>query len=400
MSGGNMERVLRLMAEKQASDVYLSANTPILIKIHGQILQVSDQPLTPQQPRQLLSEVLSPTQMEELDDTGELNIGIGISGVASFRLSAFKQRGSVAGVFRCIPHVIPPLESLGVPDVLSSLILEKRGLILLVGATGTGKSTTLAAMLEHRNQNVAGHILTIEDPIEFLFSNKKSVVNQREVGRDTQSLQIGLKNALRQAPDCILIGEIRDRETMTMALSYALSGHLVLSTMHANNSYHALGRILSFYSPESRPALLSDLSSGLKAIISQRLLRSVSGGRVAAVEVLMNTKLIQELIEKGDLAGVKEAMEKSLAEGSQTFEGDIARMIEQGRVTREEGLAYADSPTNLMWRLQNETTAPAKATPKKEEVDDGPSFTDITLEVRSEERTTSGYGTTGFGGIR
>ncbi len=400
MSGGNMERVLRLMAEKQASDVYLSANTPILIKIHGQILQVSDQPLTPQQPRQLLSEVLSPTQLEELDDTGELNIGIGISGVASFRLSAFKQRGSVAGVFRCIPHVIPPLESLGVPDVLSSLILEKRGLILLVGATGTGKSTTLAAMLEHRNQNVAGHILTIEDPIEFLFSNKKSVVNQREVGRDTQSLQIGLKNALRQAPDCILIGEIRDRETMTMALSYALSGHLVLSTMHANNSYHALGRILSFYSPESRPALLSDLSSGLKAIISQRLLRSVSGGRVAAVEVLMNTKLIQELIEKGDLAGVKEAMEKSLAEGSQTFEADIARMIEQGRVTREEGLAYADSPTNLMWRLQNETTSPAKATPKKEEVDDGPSFTDITLEVRSEERTTSGYGTTGFGGIR
>lgn len=400
MSGGNMERVLRLMAEKQASDVYLSANTPILIKIHGQILQVSDQPLTPQQPRQLLAEVLSPTQLEELDDTGELNIGIGISGVASFRLSAFKQRGSVAGVFRCIPHVIPPLESLGVPDVLSSLILEKRGLILLVGATGTGKSTTLAAMLEHRNQNVAGHILTIEDPIEFLFSNKKSVVNQREVGRDTQSLQIGLKNALRQAPDCILIGEIRDRETMTMALSYALSGHLVLSTMHANNSYHALGRILSFYSPESRPALLSDLSSGLKAIISQRLLRSVSGGRVAAVEVLMNTKLIQELIEKGDLAGVKEAMEKSLAEGSQTFEGDIARMIEQGRVTREEGLAYADSPTNLMWRLQNETTAPAKATPKKEEVDEGPSFTDITLEVRTEERTTSGYGTTGFGGIR
>lgn len=400
MSGGNMERVLRLMAEKQASDVYLSANTPILIKIHGQIMQVSDQPLSPQQPRQLLAEVLSPTQMEELDDTGELNIGIGISGVASFRLSAFKQRGSVAGVFRCIPHNIPALESLNVPDILSTLILEKRGLILVVGATGTGKSTTLASMLEHRNQNVAGHILTIEDPIEFLFSNKKSVVNQREVGRDTQSLQIGLKNALRQAPDCILIGEIRDRETMTMALSYALSGHLVLSTMHGNNSYHALGRILSFYTPEARPALLSDLASGLKAIVSQRLLRSVSGGRVPAVEVLLNTKLVQELIEKGDLAGVKEAMEKSLAEGSQTFEADLARLINQGRVTREEGLAYADSPTNLMWRLQNDTVTPSKAAPKKDEVDDGPSFTEITLEVRNDERTTSGYGTTGFGTIR
>ncbi|PPE66440.1 PilT/PilU family type 4a pilus ATPase [Caldimonas caldifontis] len=399
MSGGNMERVLRLMADKQASDVYLSANTPILIKIHGQILQVSDQPLTPQQPRQLLTEVLTPTQMEELDETGELNMGVVLPGVASFRLSAFKQRGSVAAVFRCIPSTIPSLESLNVPDILTSLILEKRGLILLVGATGTGKSTTLAAMLEHRNQQVAGHILTIEDPIEFLFSNKKSVVNQREVGRDTQSLQIGLKNALRQAPDCILIGEIRDRETMTAALSYALSGHLVLSTMHANNSYHALSRIMSFYTPEARPALLSDLGSGLKAIVSQRLMRAVTGGRIPAVEVLLNTKLVAELIEKGDLNGVKEAMEKSMAEGSQTFEADIARLINEGRVTREEGLAYADSPTNLMWRLQNDMSGQSKLAPKKEEVEDGPSFTEITLDVRNDDRP-SGYGTTGFGVLR
>lgn len=399
MSGGNMERVLRLMADKQASDVYLSAKTPILIKIHGQILQVSDQPLTPQQPRQLLAEVLTPTQMEELDETGELNLGVVLPGVASFRLSAFKQRGSVAAVFRCIPSTIPSLESLNVPDILTSLILEKRGLILLVGATGTGKSTTLAAMLEHRNQQVAGHILTIEDPIEFLFTNKKSVVNQREVGRDTQSLQIGLKNALRQAPDCIMIGEIRDRETMTAALSYALSGHLVLSTMHANNSYHALSRIMSFYTPEARPALLSDLGSGLKAIVSQRLMRAVTGGRIPAVEVLLNTKLVAELIEKGDLTGVKEAMEKSLAEGSQTFEADIARLINEGRVTREEGLAYADSPTNLMWRLQNDMTGQSKLTPKKEEIEDGPSFTEITLDVRNDERP-SGYGTTGFGVLR
>lgn len=396
MNGGNMEKVLRLMADKQASDVYLSANTPILIKIHGQILQVSDQVLTPSQPRQLLAELLTPSQLEELDETGELNIGLALPNVASFRLSAFKQRGSVAAVFRCIPSKIPSLESLHLPEVLSSLVMEKRGLILMVGATGTGKSTTLAAMIEHRNQQVTGHILTIEDPIEFLFSNKKSIINQREVGRDVQSLQVGLKNALRQAPDCILIGEIRDRETMTAALSYALSGHLVLATMHANNSHHALNRILSFYTPESRPALLSDLASGLKAIVSQRLLRAITGGRIPAVEVLLNTKLISELIEKGDVSGVKEAMEKSLAEGSQTFEADIARLITEGLVTRDEGLTYADSPTNLLWRLQNDMTAQSKATPKKEEVDDGPSFTEITLEVR-EERTNSGFGTTGFG---
>jgi twitching motility protein PilU len=391
MSGGNMERVLRLMAEKKASDVYLSANTPILIKINGQLMQLSDQPLTHVQPRQLLSELLTPTQMEELDETGELNVGIGISKVGSFRLSAFRQRGTIAAVFRCIPHDIPALDTLNLPPILSSLVLEKRGLILMVGATGTGKSTTLASMLEQRNQKMAGHILTIEDPIEFLFTNKRSIVNQREVGRDTQSLQIGLRNALRQAPDCILIGEIRDRETMTSAISYALSGHLVLATMHANNSYHALGRILSFYSPEARPALLSDLGSGLKSIVSQRLVRAVAGGRIPAVEVLLNTKLISELIEQGDFSAVKEAMEKSLAEGSQTFEQDLARLITEGRITRDEGLAFADSPTNLMWRLQNDMTPQSRLAQPKPEVDEGASFTEITLDVREER--ASGFAT-------
>ncbi len=389
-AGGNMERVLRLMAEKNASDVYLSANSPILIKINGQLLQLSDQPLTHAQPRQLLAELLTPTQLEELEDSGELNMSVGIAGVGSFRLSAFRQRGSIAAVFRCIPVVIPSLESLNVPTILNNLILEKRGLILMVGATGTGKSTTLASMLEQRNQQLAGHILTIEDPIEFLFTNKKSVVNQREVGRDTQSLQVGLKNALRQAPDCIMIGEIRDRETMTSAISYALSGHLVLSTLHANNSYHALGRILSFYSPESRPALLADLAAGLKAVISQRLVRAVAGGRVPAVEVMLNTKLVSELIEQGDFSGVKEAMEKSLAEGSQTFEQDLARLITTDMITRDEGLAYADSPTNLMWRLQNDMSPVSRIQPKKEENDDQPTFTEIQLDVRDESSTMSG----------
>ena len=385
MSGGNMERVLRLMTEKSASDVYLSASSPILIKINGQLLPLSDQPLTPNQPRQLLAELLSPRQLEELEDTGELNVGVGLAGIGSYRLSAFKQRGTVAAVFRCIPFDIPTLESLNVPASLNTMILEKRGLILMVGATGAGKSTTLAAMLEQRNQQMAGHILTIEDPIEFLFNNKKSVVNQREVGRDTQSLQIGLKNALRQAPDCILIGEIRDRETMTAAISYSLSGHLVLSTLHANNSYHALGRILSFYTPEARPALLADLAAGLRAIVSQRLIRATAGGRMPAVEVMLNTKLVSELIERGDFSGVKEAMEKSLAEGSQTFEQDLARLITQGVITRDEGLAFADSPTNLMWRLQNDMAPVSRIAPKKADSDDHPTFTEITLDVRPEE---------------
>ena len=305
-------------------------------------------------------------------------------------MSGFKQRGSIAAVFRCIPHDIPSLESLNVPALLNTLVLEKRGLILMVGATGTGKSTTLASMLEQRNQQMAGHILTIEDPIEFLFSNKKSVVNQREVGRDTQSLQVGLRNALRQAPDCILIGEIRDRETMTSAISYALSGHLVLSTLHGNNSYHALGRILSFYTPEARPALLADLSAGLRAIVSQRLLRATAGGRIPAVEVMLNTKLVSELIEKGDFNSVREAMEKSLAEGSQTFEQDLARLISEGTITRDEGLAFADSPTNLMWRLQNDMNPVSRIVAKKEESDDQPTFTEITLDVRPDESTRSG----------
>jgi twitching motility protein PilU len=395
-SGGNMERVLRLMAEKAASDVYLSAATPILIKINGQILQLSDQPLSAAQPRQLLAELLTPSQLEDLEDTGELNVGIGIQGVGSFRLSAFRQRGSIAAVFRCIPHDIPQLGTLNLPPILNTLVLEKRGLILLVGATGTGKSTTLASMLEQRNQQLAGHILTIEDPIEFMFQNKRSMVNQREVGRDTQSLQVALKNALRQAPDCIYIGEIRDRETMTMAISYSLSGHLVVSTLHANNSYHALGRILSFYAPESRPALLSDLSAGLRAIVSQRLVRSSTGGRRPAVEVMLNTKLVSELIEQGDFNGVKEAMEKSLAEGSQTFEADLARLITEGVITRDEGLAYADSPTNLMWRLANDMEPVSRLQPKKEENDDQPTFTEIQLDVPSDEGRASGFRATRF----
>ena len=324
--------------------------------------------------------MLSPQQLEELDDTGELNLAVAIQRVGSFRVSAFKQRGSIAGVVRHIPHTIPALDSLGVPDLLGQLVMEKRGLILMVGATGSGKSTTLAAMLEMRNRTMPGHILTIEEPIEFLFQSKKCVVNQREVGRDTESLQIALKNALRQAPDCILIGEIRDRETMSAALSYALSGHLVLATLHANNSHHALGRILSFYPPETRPVMLGDLAAGLRAVISQRLLRAEAGGRIAAVEIMLNSNLVAQLIEKGDFPGVREAMEKSMADGSRSFEEALAHLIATGAVSREEGLSHADSVTNLLWRLQNDMTPVSRLGPKREE-SDLPEFTDFAVEV-------------------
>ena len=380
---GTMERILRLMADKKASDVYLSAHSPALIKINGQALPINSQLLPPEAPLNLLAEVLPAERVEELKKFGELNMALPVPEVGNFRISGFRQRGSYAAVIRFVPKEIPPLESLNVPPILTSLIMEKRGLLLMVGATGAGKSTTLASMMDHRNATTLGHILTIEDPVEFIFTNKKSVVNQREVGTDTESLGVALKNALRQAPDVILIGEIRDRETMSAAIAYAQSGHLCLATMHANNSYQALNRILSFYPVEVRSTMLGDLAAATKAIVSQRLLRNQSGGRSPAVEVMLNTKLIAELIEKGDFSGVKEAMEKSMAEGSQTFEQDIAKLIADNTVTRKEGILHADSPTNLMWRLENDFHVAAKAAAEPEEdPDDEPSFTEITLDVK------------------
>ena len=376
-----MERILRLMAEKKASDVYLSAHSPALIKINGQALPINSQVLPADAPLNLLAEVLPPARIEELRELGELNMALPLPGVGNFRISGFRQRNTYAAVIRFIPVDIPPLSSLNVPPILANLIMEKRGLLLMVGATGAGKSTTLAAMMDHRNATSLCHILTIEDPVEFLFVNKKSVINQREVGSDTQSLEVALKNALRQAPDVILIGEIRDRETMSAAIAYAQSGHLCLATMHANNSYQALNRILSFYPVEVRNTMLGDLAAATKAIVSQRLLLTQTGNRTPAVEVMLNTKLIAELIEKGDFSGVKEAMEKSMAEGSQTFEQDIARLITQNIVTRKEGILHADSPTNLMWRLENNFAAVARPAEIQEDPDDEPSFTEITLDV-------------------
>ena len=385
MSSGTMERILRLMAEKKASDVYLSAHAPAMIKINGQTIPINSQVLPPDAPRNLLSEIVPPASIEELIETGELNMAVPLDGVGNFRVSAMRQRGNYAVVIRFVPADVPSLDSLNVPPILSDIVMEKRGLVLMVGATGAGKSTTMAAMIDHRNENSTGHILTIEEPIEYVYRNKRSVVNQREVGRDTASLQVGLKNALRQAPDVILIGEIRDRETMSAAIAYSQSGHLCIATLHASNSYQALNRILNFYPVETRPTMLGDLAAALRAIVSQRLLRTHTGGRVPAMEVLLNTTLIADLIQKADFFAVREAMEKSLAVGSQSFEQDLARLVSDGLVSRNEGLAHADSPNNLMWRLQNDfnsTHSNQTATPSEDDQSDVATFTEFTLDVK------------------
>jgi len=380
---GTMERILRLMAERKASDIYLSAHAPAQIRINGLCLPINAQVLPPEAPLNLLAEVVHESRIEELKRSGELNMAVALEGAGNYRISAMRQRGTYAVVVRHIPSDIPSFDDLKLPETLKGLIMEKRGLILMVGATGAGKTTTLASMIDYRNENAGGHILTVEEPIEFTYTNKKSLVNQRDVGSDTQSLQLALKNALRQAPDVIQIGEIRDRETMSAAIAYAQSGHLCVATLHANNAYRALNRILSFYPVEVRPTLLGDLGAALRAVIAQRLVRTPTGGRVPALEILLNTALVAENIEKGDFSAVKEAMEQSMAEGSQTFEEDLARLINDGLIERAEGLANADSPTNLMWRLQNRK-APVQKSEERSLMDqvEEPTFTDITLDVR------------------
>jgi len=376
-----LERLLGLMAERKASDLFLAAGSPITIKINGVCVPINQEKMAPQAIVQILTERLSDAQFRELEETRELNVGMPVHGLGSFRLSAFMQRGSVSAVIRYIPSDVPRLDELSLPNVLKDLIMEKRGLILVVGSAGSGKSTSIASMIDHRNELVTGHMLTFEDPIEFLFRNKKSIINQREIGSDARTLYDAMRNAMRQAPDVLFIGEIRDREMMQAAVSYSMSGHLVVATMHGTNSAHALNRVISFYTPETRKALFEDLAASLKAIISQRLVRSKKGGRVPTVEILMNAGHMRDLIERGDIAAIKEAMEQSLSPESQSFEQSLYELLQKDLITKDDALSAADSKNNLLYFINNAGRQKSKSDAGKSAPPPSSSFSEFTLNI-------------------
>lgn len=352
-----LDRLFKMMAEKAASDLFISCGAPINIKINGVVSPISTQPMDVETVHRIAHELMTKDQAREFESEMEMNLSYLDRAVGNFRINIFRQRGTISLVIRYVRSRVPPFEELKLPSVLLNLVMEKRGLVLVAGATGSGKSTTLAAMIDYRNTNRSGHILTLEDPIEYLFEHKQSIVNQREIGIDTQGYHNALPNALREAPDLIMIGEIRDRDTMQQALLHTLTGHLCLSTLHANNSYHALSRIINMFPYDARSGLLSDLSIGLRAIICQRLVRNKEGEQQPAVEILLNTSLIADLIKNGEITQMKDAMEQSLYPGSQTFEQALCRLYIDGVVTYDEALSAADSPTNLAWLVnQNSPT--------------------------------------------
>jgi twitching motility protein PilU len=343
------------MVEKDASDLYLSSGAPVSAKIDGTLQPLEDGVLTPEQVKDVAWSVMNDEQITEFEHKPEMNLAISEEGIGRFRVNIFRQRNSVSMVIRNIKTEIPDWQLLGLPGVLTDVIMEKRGLVLFVGATGSGKSTSLASLIDYRNSNSAGHIITIEDPVEFVHSHKKSIVNQREVGVDTDSYEDALKNTLRQAPDVILIGEIRDQETMEHALAFAETGHLAISTLHANNANQALDRIINFFPEERRNQLLLDLSLNLRAFVSQRLIKTVDGKRAAAVEILLGTPLVQDMIRRGDVHEIKEVMQKSESLGMQTFDRALYKLVENGRISADEALKNADSPNNLRLSLSLNT---------------------------------------------
>jgi twitching motility protein PilU len=354
--------LFKLMADSQASDLFFTAGAPVQIKIKGELVPIDANVLDAATMKKIAYEAMTEEQVAQFERDMEINFSLIEKGVGSFRVNIFRQRGACGMVIRHIKVNIPTVEELQLPVILKDLVMEKRGLILVVGATGSGKSSTLAAMINHRNNASAGHILTIEDPIEFMYKHAKSIVNQREIGIDTKSYQNALSNAMREAPDVIMIGECRERETFSAALQYAQTGHLCLSTVHANNSYYALSRVIAMFPHDARASLLMDLSVTLKGVISQRLVHDVNGEIVPAVELMLNTKHIQELIKTGEIDQIKDAMEQSLAPGSRTFEQALFDLYSSGRISLEEAMANADSPTNLHWLINNAAkTAPTQS---------------------------------------
>jgi len=343
--------LLRLMVSRGGSDLFLTAEFPPAMKVDGKVTKVSPQPLTPQHTLALARSVMNDKQAAEFERTKECNFAISPGGVGRFRVNAFIQQGHVGMVMRVIPQNIPTIDAMGLPQILKDVVMTKRGLVILVGATGSGKSTTLAAMVDHRNDNSHGHIITLEDPVEFVHPHKNCIVTQREIGIDTDGWEIALKNTLRQAPDVILMGEIRDREAMEHAVQFAETGHLCLATLHANSANQALDRIINFFPEERRPQLLMDLSLNLRSLVSQRLMpRQAGKGRVAAVEILINSPLIADMIFKGEVGEIKEIMKKSREQGMQTFDQALYDLFEGNDITYEDALRNADSVNDL--RLQ------------------------------------------------
>jgi len=343
----NVKPLFKLMVDKRASDLFFTTYAPVMIKIDGKIMPVNQMELTPKMVRQAALELMDESQLEQFTRDLEIDFAISEPGLGRFRVNVFHQRGNVAMVLRFITPDMPKLHDLGIPDIVKELIMLRRGLILMVGASGSGKSTTLAAMIDHRNENSASHIVTIEDPIEFLHTNRKSIVNQREVGLDTLSYARALRSAMREAPDVILIGEIRDRETMQAAVDLAGTGHLAIATLHANNSPETIDRIVNMYPNDQHRQVFMDLAQYLRAIISQRLVRSKEGRRVAAVEVMLNTPHLSEIIHKGNVAGIKEAFKDTREPGMQTFDDALFDLYRRGVVSMEEALSNADSRSNL-----------------------------------------------------
>ena len=348
-----LDPLFKLMAEKDASDLFISTGSPISIKILGNIMPVNQTIVDGELARKIAEELMNEQQAAQFAKDWEMNFSHVLRDVGRFRVNIFRQRNHIGMVIRYLRSGTPGIDKLRLPSLLKELVMEKRGLVLVVGSTGSGKSTTLAAMIEHRNAMKAGHILTIEDPMEFVFKNEKCVINQREVGTDTHSYENALINAMREAPDMMMIGEVRDRETLKHALLYAQTGHLCVSTLHANNSYHALNRIINFFSHDARPSLLSDLSMSLRAIVSQRLVKANDGTMAAAVEVMLNTKLVSEHIRKGEIEAIRQAMEQSLSAGSKTFEQALFELYQKGVISKDEALENSDSATNLSWLINN-----------------------------------------------